>query len=347
MQPYDATQETARWCEPVATTHPVTPRTYTMISRKKRTGFTLVELLVVIAIIGTLVGLLLPAVQSAREAGRRSACTNNLKQLGIALMTFESARKRFPAACDRGNAGGGYSFITLLLPMLEEGQLYNTIAGASSQLRNAYDNFNLTLQASAQTSVGALVCPSFTGDKSKAQTWDLNGELTSNAGITNYKGTAASTISATYTPAMASPGGGGVLTLQTFGSEPGNSKLGVKVSMITDGLSKTFALSETREQQKAAWIDGRHAWVTSRLMSGNSSLQDNAKTDPQSYTYDGYNLASNLNGNTIGPSSAHSGSVILHCYADGHVSPVRGDIDNTLYDGLYTRADGESLSEVP
>src|SRR3977135_4188548 len=66
------------------------------INLHRRRGFTLVELLVVIAIIGILVALLLPAIQAAREAGRRSQCANNLKQIGLAILNFESSRKSYP-----------------------------------------------------------------------------------------------------------------------------------------------------------------------------------------------------------------------------------------------------------
>jgi prepilin-type N-terminal cleavage/methylation domain-containing protein len=94
-----------------------------------RRGFTLVELLVVIAIIGILVALLLPAIQAAREAARRSQCQNSMKQLGLAILNYESAKKEFPAGgitegpCCGTPSGAGWSI--LILPYVEEQALYD------------------------------------------------------------------------------------------------------------------------------------------------------------------------------------------------------------------------------
>jgi prepilin-type N-terminal cleavage/methylation domain-containing protein/prepilin-type processing-associated H-X9-DG protein len=100
-----------------------------------RVGFTLVELLVVIAIIGILVALLLPAVQAAREAARRMQCSNNLKQLGLAMHNYHDVHKKFPALGSWANPGLGvntqrsYSFAMFTLPYVEQSPLYDAIMG--------------------------------------------------------------------------------------------------------------------------------------------------------------------------------------------------------------------------
>lgn len=90
--------------------------------RRSRSGFTLVELLVVIAIIGILVALLLPAIQAAREAARRSQCQNNLKQIGLAMQNYESSYKSLPPGCWLGEGSAWSAFI---LPFLEEGVAFD------------------------------------------------------------------------------------------------------------------------------------------------------------------------------------------------------------------------------
>src|SRR2546423_439406 len=102
---------------------------------RNRRGFTLIELLVVIAIIAVLIALLLPAVQSAREAARRSQCTNNLKQMGLAFHNYHSANNAFPPAkiysgsCYWSNAGAGLVLNTtafsMILGYMEQTPLYN------------------------------------------------------------------------------------------------------------------------------------------------------------------------------------------------------------------------------
>src|SRR5271165_6632318 len=103
------------------------------MSVKKRLGFTLIELLVVIAIIGVLVALLLPAVQQAREAARRTQCKNNLKQIGLALFNYENTFAQFPvnSFCNISIASGTLSILqttsggVALLPYIDQSAIYN------------------------------------------------------------------------------------------------------------------------------------------------------------------------------------------------------------------------------
>jgi len=113
-----------------------------MTARSRQRGFTLVELLVVIAIIGVLIALLLPAVQAAREAGRRAQCSNNLRQLGLAVHNYHDSYNQVPPLCTgkpyNGSNGKnftwyqpdeyvGWSFVALLLPFMEQTPTYNLI----------------------------------------------------------------------------------------------------------------------------------------------------------------------------------------------------------------------------
>ncbi len=131
--------------------------------RVKRDGFTLVELLVVIAIIGILIALLLPAVQAAREAARRSQCSNNLKQFGIAAHNYHDVHKTFPrggyigrapqfGASEAWRIWQGYSVHTMLLPYMEQNAVYDNI-----QWNLVWYNNALTVR---NIKVAAFLCPS-------------------------------------------------------------------------------------------------------------------------------------------------------------------------------------------
>jgi len=139
-------------------------------------GFTLVELLVVIAIIGVLIGLLLPAVQAAREAARRMQCSNNIRQLALAIHNYESALKTFPTTITGsgvpGNPQGSglYSWLAMILPQVEQLPLYQSIdfrvPMTSTVGTNAPNYLSLNIQANhrnaqaAATLIPSFLCPS-------------------------------------------------------------------------------------------------------------------------------------------------------------------------------------------
>ena len=143
------------------------------MSAKSRPGFTLVELLVVIAIIGILIGMLLPAVQQVREAARRIECANNMRQIGLGLLNYESAHLEFPVnqidQSDPGEMGGNYSWLVPMLPFVEQGNLHSMFDfsvnnGDEANTGTITDSKMISAghpnAAAASTEVPIFLCPS-------------------------------------------------------------------------------------------------------------------------------------------------------------------------------------------
>lgn len=255
-----------------------------------RRGFTLVELLVVIAIIGTLVGLLLPAVQSAREAANRSSCGNKMKQLCLAMQNFHDSRKVLPAACDRypytattfntsatATSPAAFSYVCHILPFMEETNLYNTLSSNTNRFGRGFVPFGATTlgqgtQHASQTQLAGLLCPSF-GGQGVVQTAAgsnfkslLAGSLPYNQiAITNYKGMAGLLTYAkagSFTSAMTDNGAMPLKPAKYSNADTDPCpQFGQGLAAMRDGTSKTILLSESKEAGNSAWIDGMQTWV--------------------------------------------------------------------------------------
>ena len=202
-------------------------------SIRSRHAFTLVELLVVIAIIGVLIGLLLPAVQSAREAGRRMACSNNLKQVGLAVAVSDDITKAFPAGrLTRDPFDVSWSF--RILPYMEEQAIFD--ARNPDHSVPCYDASNAT---AFRTPVAAFYCPSRRAPAAD-RNFDNNDQDPVSEGIGVAAGGDFAANAGTYF--NYSPAADGSIDPQQAGPIHTLSK--VRGAQVTDGLSKTFAVGE-------------------------------------------------------------------------------------------------------
>ena len=327
-----------------------------------RRGFTLVELLVVVAIIGVLVGLLIPAVQAALEASRRSRCVNNVKQLCLGLANFESIKGQLPQAGTRPwDVHGGASWIVMVLPFVEEQEMYDTLSGTTSGFTQAFapaaDDLSDPLFVLALRRPKPVLCPSYGGtlDQGRPPWYSANDRRVT---ITNYKGNASAEngfLVPSYNAATHKLGG--PLAVTYTGSNFGQSAapfFGVPYKMILDGLSNTIIVAESKEPDRSSWIGGYQnegqSWLTATnaactnsngvtTTSGTLAIRDSL-TDTGSMTYNGVP-------GKFGVSSDHPNGVAIHGYVDGHVVAVTADVDPNPYLAAFSRAGGEASGDKP
>jgi len=297
-----------------------------MKAHSRPSGFTLVELLVVIAIIGILIALLLPAVQAAREAARRASCTNNLKQLGLAMHLYHDSQQRVPAAWSAwhpvtgqpywlGQPGWGWA--SIILPYLEQENVAKSLIHRELRMTDPAN------QAVQITPIPTYRCPSDVGGKTfvlppgptPAPNYST-GFTSTELAVSNYVGNFGTRAMSQVCGGTGNCVGDGSLVFQRWFS----------FAEISDGLSETIFIGERRTQNyPSTWMGvfagGAHA--PGRVVAV-------ASTPPNSTT----------GGDMMNFSSFHpAGTNFLA--VDGSVHMVAETIDQPVYFALCTRATGD------
>jgi len=296
-------------------------------------GFTLVELLVTIAIIGIIVSLLLPAVQAARSAARRTQCANNLKQIGIALVSYHDAQMTLPPGYLSGvtpagvETGPGWGWCAMLLPQLEQTGIWSSL------------NFSLPIEDPSNTirqkTMPSLLCPA---NEIQYQAWpaevrDASGNpsrLICKVGFAPYVGVMG--------PSDQNPVGAGIFYR--------NSR--TRLSEIVDGTAHTLAVGER------AYLLGEATWVGA--VTGAKMFPEQEKGEialPR--LKPSFGMVLGHTGLGSGPGATESeinqffslhGAGVNFLYADGHVVFLPTSLDGTTYQALSTRGEGEIVGLV-
>ena len=278
-----------------------------MYKSREQRGFTLVELLVVIAIIGILVSLLLPAVQSAREAATRIQCANNLKQIGLACQMYHDSYGRFPPGT--AGDGTGWSWSARILPFMESANIHKQIDfGVNYNRVHAVNNLAM------KTFVTSYLCPSAPSPHLIACCSAVGGE--DDAAETNYSAIATHRDGDAVFYAR-DLNGTGIMFLQSA----------TKLKDVTDGTSKTFLVGECDLDQNDPYAPGGYRkW-------GKIWASENRITTA-------YGINSSL-GHVHAPvKSRHAGGAQF-VFGDGHVQMVSEGIAQPTLQALTTRDWGE------
>ena len=303
------------------------------------------ELLVVIAIIATLIGLLLPAVQSARESGRRNSCTNNLRQIGLAVQTYALAQKVLPPGRWRD------SYITwfgLILPNLEDAAGY----ALWKQDRSFYDSSN---RAAREYRVASYFCPS------RARKGFLSTDQRSGAGqvtpglLGDYAGCIGAVMhsegGSTYYPFRY---GGTLITTKSYKNSAIQTPRGdVKLADITDGTTKTLLVGEKYVPASrigtlaydASIYNGDTVYQSMRAAGRGIEYDDNGRaqgiqTNPPAASLEDLSLSNGADYRVFG--GPHSGSIAF-VFCDGSVRMLGTSINIDVYGNLANRADGKVI----
>ena len=294
------------------------------ISSSQR-GFTLVELLVVIAIVGVLIGLLLPAIQASRASSRRSTCSNNLKQIGLAIENYQLAKEVYPPSSTHDvtthwDLLEQHSWASLILPYLEQDNLSDEI-DYSQDLRYSANRL------AASTIVPLYRCPSYTGDEF-SQLPEYNADV-SNYAIGNYVALGATDVGHIWGERFKPDG---VIFPQSE----------IRPAEVTDGLSHTVFIVESREEAFRVWMDGLTASLTAlRYDPSNgpsyAGLEISLNYSPY-YSASRYHLE-------YGPSSLHAGGA-FHLFGDGTVRFITDETSVASYIALCTREGEEVIDDV-